>query len=705
MKKDWLVFFYSPPKRVWIFLLYFALLALVNSWIGEDFLITVRSILNFIHGFGPVYNIGERVQAYTHPLWFFLMSGVIALTKEIFYSTVLVSVLFSFLAVLLISKAHGFEKKPSYFIAFVLFITFSSAFMDYTSSGLENSLGYLLFSGLVWCFYKNHYFYLPLLAALLFLNRYDYLFIFVPFLIFYLIQPKQWKEKILSFSISGFIVLSWLVFSLYYYGSLFPSTYYAKTVSDYGMIDIFINALNYYKATMLRDFLTFLPFIFCFVFIKSQFLNKKDKLLVFSVLPYLLYIFWIGGDFMQGRFFAIPFFLTAPVFIKCFFHFSKTFFVKFPKVVICVYLLIAINPLLLSYKSFPIIELFIGAKPYWPVNELGVLTVDERAVFFEKPLNYFNEVKKQISESYEKWGKPQQNFKSNFFCSYLGIAGLVMGKGSHVVDYCGLSDFFLATLKPSSKLYPGHYHRRLPLGYMSTILSKGKANYICDKNIREHWENIKEKTREPPRVANLWKNLKDSFEIKQKAHIPPDFKQTLADNKDCVQNLRNLFIQELDKEAFLRQYADFWGWIRTALVFKERSLEEVQDNFGKFRKYISDHVIFDLSAQMAFGAAKTQCFKVVLDSFSNFTVSFIKDGKPFRKVYLTPRKRDSYIKLWEATSDKSNWIWSVYKVCFKETLETDNLVIRLTCDPTIERFCYIHSISEISKKDSNSTHQ
>ena len=696
MKKDWFMFFCLSPKITWIFLLYFALLALVHSWIGEDFLITVRSILNFIHGFGPVYNIGERVQSYTHPLWFFVLSGVMAVTKEIFYSTVIVSVLFSFLAVLLMSKAHGFEKKPSYFITFVLFITFSSAFMDYTSSGLENPLGYLLFSGLVWCFYKNHYFYLPLIAALLFLTRYDYLFIFVPFLIFYLIQPRQWKGKLLCFSISGFVVLSWLVFSLYYYGSLFPSTYYAKTVGSYETVDSFRNALNYYKATMARDFLTSLPFIFCFIFIRSRFLDKKDKLVVFSAIPYLLYIFWIGGDFMQGRFFAIPFFLTAPVFIKCLFRFCKTFFAKFPKLVISICLLMAVSSLLFSYRSFPVVEFFIGAKVYTPMNDLEILTVnDERAVFLKKTFN-FNKRKEQINESYEKWWGGSKNFKSNFLCGFLGMGGLIMGRGSHVVDYCGLSDFFLATLKPFSKHVPGHYDRRLPLGYMSTILSKGKANYICDKNIREHWENVKQKTRESPRLSNLWKNLKDSFEVKQKAHVIPDFRQTLANNKDCARDLKNLFIQKIDKEALLGQRANFFGWWTThAFVFKEQQ-KEVQAKFGKVREYVvSDHRIFDLSAQVKFGPAKAKCFKVVLDNWSDFTVSFVKEGELFEKVYLTPGKRDSYIKLLEATSDRSSWIWSVYKVCLKETLETDDLVIRLSCDPTIERFCYIHSISEI----------
>ena len=56
-------------------------IALISSWISDDAQITFRQILNFLNGDGIVFNFGERVQAFTHPLWFFLLSGVIAIYK------------------------------------------------------------------------------------------------------------------------------------------------------------------------------------------------------------------------------------------------------------------------------------------------------------------------------------------------------------------------------------------------------------------------------------------------------------------------------------------------------------------------------------------------------------------------------------------------------------------------------------------------
>ena len=45
---------------------------LANAWVCDDAYITFRSIDNLVNGLGPVWNAGERVQAFTHPLWFLL---------------------------------------------------------------------------------------------------------------------------------------------------------------------------------------------------------------------------------------------------------------------------------------------------------------------------------------------------------------------------------------------------------------------------------------------------------------------------------------------------------------------------------------------------------------------------------------------------------------------------------------------------------
>ena len=85
-----------------------------TSWISDDAGFTLRSVLNFINGYGPIFKIDERVQAFTHPLWFFLLSGLTLVTKNVITSAYLLPILvsISFFYLLL-------NKLPFIFIAFV----------------------------------------------------------------------------------------------------------------------------------------------------------------------------------------------------------------------------------------------------------------------------------------------------------------------------------------------------------------------------------------------------------------------------------------------------------------------------------------------------------------------------------------------------------------------------------------------------------
>ena len=67
----------------------YALVVLQNAWLHEDAFITYRSIDNLINGYGPTWNITERVQTFTHPLWFFVIAAAHALTGEVYYTSVI----------------------------------------------------------------------------------------------------------------------------------------------------------------------------------------------------------------------------------------------------------------------------------------------------------------------------------------------------------------------------------------------------------------------------------------------------------------------------------------------------------------------------------------------------------------------------------------------------------------------------------------
>jgi hypothetical protein len=45
-----------------------------NSWLSDDAYVTFRTVDNFMYGYGLTWNVDERVQVYTHPLWMLLLS-------------------------------------------------------------------------------------------------------------------------------------------------------------------------------------------------------------------------------------------------------------------------------------------------------------------------------------------------------------------------------------------------------------------------------------------------------------------------------------------------------------------------------------------------------------------------------------------------------------------------------------------------------
>src|SRR5512137_2398678 len=92
----------QPKSALWVgivaavvALLLFTALAVQRAWISDDAYITLRTVDNFIHGYGLRWNIAERVQTYTHPLWMLLLSLFYALTREEFYTTILLSLALS----------------------------------------------------------------------------------------------------------------------------------------------------------------------------------------------------------------------------------------------------------------------------------------------------------------------------------------------------------------------------------------------------------------------------------------------------------------------------------------------------------------------------------------------------------------------------------------------------------------------------------
>ncbi len=492
--------------------LVFLFVVIRTAWISDDAYISFRVVENFLHGYGPVYNLGERVQAYTHPLWFFLVSGVYAVVTGVFgrfflaarlpWTVIILSILCSAGAVWLFARRIAREWWAA--VAGVLILTFSRAFTDYATSGLEESLTYLI---LAWFFVRYYRLQdekktgqpvvigeLTLIASLGVLNRLDIVLLYAPMLAWLLWKARSWKA--VGFAALGVLpVVLWELFSLFYYGFPFPNTYYAKIHTGIAQGILFWQGLVYYLATFNFDPLTLLVIMFTIIAVIA---GRKWKFLpeLAGILLYLGYIIRIGGDFMSGRFFSAPFFMAVIIIAR--FGLKREMLTGLAAALCGLGLAFGVNPLA-SDASYRAAQL--------PAS--GV--VDERGSYYADRglLNYT--LAKPFPDfpwNERGWQRYNNNFKVEVLDA-IGMMGYQGGPYYHVVDKLALPDALLARLPiAGEKTWQiGHFRRAIPEGYLET-LQEG-MNRISDPNLAAYYDKlsvaIKDDLFAPSRMEEIWR--------------------------------------------------------------------------------------------------------------------------------------------------------------------------------------------------------
>ena len=90
----------TVPVTAGILLLEF----LASAWVSEDAHITFRAIVNFTNGDGPRWNLDERVQVFTHPLWMMLISLAYSVTREFYFTVTAISLALSVSAYVILAR-------------------------------------------------------------------------------------------------------------------------------------------------------------------------------------------------------------------------------------------------------------------------------------------------------------------------------------------------------------------------------------------------------------------------------------------------------------------------------------------------------------------------------------------------------------------------------------------------------------------------
>jgi len=452
-----------------------------NAWVSDDAYITFRTVDNFVNGLGLTWNAGERVQAYTHPLWMFLMSAVYVFTREAFYTSIILSIVVSASAVFLLSLKVA---KSTYVSCIAIAaLTLSKAFVDYSTSGLENPLSHLLIVIFFWLFLfreenQKNMLHLGFIAGLAALTRLDNLLLLAPALAFLLWKNrnrKAWASVALGF----LPLVVWESFSLFYYGLLLPNTAYAKLATGVTWIELVRQGLYYLWSSFTIDPLTGLIMVAAAVVpvIKKQW---RLAMVAAGMVLYLVYVVRVGGCFMSGRFLTAPFLVGVLVISQYRMDLRKVGWLA-PGLAVLV--------IGLSAGRSPVYTTSMFGTGDLDNLKLGHGIVDERGWYFSESslLNAFGG-RPMPTHPYAQLGRRQRTPLTAR--STIGYYGYFAGPKTYVIDLCGLADPLMARLPfdTTQTWRIGHIFRAVPKGYEKTVLSG--ENFIQDPNLREYYDRL-----------------------------------------------------------------------------------------------------------------------------------------------------------------------------------------------------------------------
>ncbi len=440
-----------------------------TAWLCDDAFFTFRTVENWLGGYGPRWNVGDRAQAYTHPLWMLLLTAVSAMTDDVQASAIGLGVVCGLGTFVVLA----WGRRPEVVALIAIALAGSKAWTDFATSGLENGLSGLLVAGFarLWLADRDP----PtsvamLIAGLLVLNRLDLAVVVLPALLAWAHQSPGRRRRL---AIAALPIAGWFAFALFYYGTVLPTPALAKLAIGVPRWTLFEHGLWYLVQPLQLDWVS-LPVL---VLGLGLGLRSRPRALAAGGLLYLLYVVWIGGDFMAGRFHVVPFVMALALLAESVADSPATWLRAGVLAVTLLSLASPRSPLLSGahYGS----ERDSWSRPY--TVHRGVL--DERAFYY--PLS-------GLLSSAVPEPPAQRATSRRVEVGFFGRIPYEKGPLLHQVDPQALGDPFLARLPVNEEdlvaFRPGHAGRLVPSGYL--MAWERCANMFTDPVLRPLYADV-----------------------------------------------------------------------------------------------------------------------------------------------------------------------------------------------------------------------
>jgi arabinofuranosyltransferase len=467
------------------------------AWLCDDAYITLRTVENLLAGHGLVWNVGERVQTFTHPLWFWLLAADRWLTGEHYFTTLFLSMaVFAAAAAVLVRTArHGAAAA-----AVLLVLLGSSACVDFATSGLETPLSMLLLATLARLDERTA----PggaRLGAIAFAlglcgcTRLDLLLLGCPLLLAH-VRRRRPLRQLSTLCLALLPLIGWSMFAAVYYGTPFPVTAYAKALSPgIPRPAMLAQGWRYVAYTVQHDPVTMVA-IAGGAAAGLLAPSARGRMLGLGVVLGCLWVASVGGDFMSGRFFVPPFALAVALL-------ARWLAGRGPRAAFAV-------------AAAAAALLWLPGAPDWlrppaeePEQQRPVDGIEDEQRFYYGVSGLLSP-RREIAEPGRFTTALRRQGRSTPLVLGTGMAGIVpfqAGALFHFVDPL-LCDPLLARLPviDPRQWRIGHFARALPDGYLETLAFGG--NRIADPGLHRYYETLRTVLSAPLDAPARWTALR-----------------------------------------------------------------------------------------------------------------------------------------------------------------------------------------------------
>ena len=345
----------------------------------DDAFITFRISQNIAEGKGFVYNEGEKVLATTSPLYTLLLAFIAKFFNDIVFISKIVGLafyIFSCFVMLLLTKKLFGNPLPALFA--ILFFSFDFLSVLVGISGME-TMFYIFFFLLTFYFYfeerENRFLWKsPIFLGIAFLIRPEALFVFVPIFVDQVITFKRrFFARCLVFALIALMTVSpWLLFSLHYFGSPLPSSFFTKSTENIYLGYSGIGYLFFHVGIFFLEIP--IALFFASAALVSMRKDFKNYLMFFYLV--LMIALYIMLNLSRYRWYYIPYFVIVFIYGGIgLYNFLKSLITKSsfkPFVTICLIVLITLGSQLVRHYD-QLSKVSIG---YSSINDLKTLAIE-----------------------------------------------------------------------------------------------------------------------------------------------------------------------------------------------------------------------------------------------------------------------------------------------------------------------------------------